>query len=352
MTIKSPLIESLSARHYTAADIFRDECNTIHKTSWRLVGPSALLDKPGNYLRTEASDISAPWVVVRNPNGELTGFENVCRHRAGPLVTDRQGKLASALLTCRYHGWSYRLNGELAAAPGLSECPKIGLNPIAVREWNGLVFANADPTRDDLASWLGAVREIADTYPALDRMTYIGTVETTGRCNWKLYGDNSCEGWHVPFIHQTLKDNAAGEDVAITCHEDGAFVLFDVRYRPSTADPTRHGQAHWIYKFPGLLLHFARHTINVETVEPLAPDRIAVRRYFWADENAICDLGLNQEGIIAASKAVMEEDMAICEQVQQNLANCRHELGYLSPEQEPGTVFFQRLVRHALESGI
>ena len=45
----------------------------------------------------------------------LRGFHNVCRHRAGPLVTDPAGRCAN--LVCQYHGWSYDCDGALLAAP-------------------------------------------------------------------------------------------------------------------------------------------------------------------------------------------------------------------------------------------
>ncbi len=345
MTMPLAKIETLDAASYVDPENFEAERKRIFKDSWHLIAPTAALTEPGHYIT--CNDIPlAPWIIIRRKDGSLAGFENICRHRAGPLVDSASGKLSANALTCRYHGWTYRLDGTLAAAPGLSPCPDMPLFSIAVKEWNGMIFAHADPDRDDLADWLGGIVDIAETYPDISWMSYIGAVESHADCNWKAYADNSCEGWHVSFVHETLKDNA--EDVDLSCHENGAYILFDVTYRPTEADPTRNGRAHWIYKFPGLLLHFADHTINVETVIPTGPDSISLKRFFWADLDAVEKMGLTGDKIIEASRSVMEEDAQICEKVHRNLQRGRYNTGILVPDREPGTVFFQSLVRMAM----
>lgn len=53
--------------------------------------------------------------LVKDREGKINGFHNVCRHRAFPVLQSKAG--TANILSCRYHGWSYGLNGKLAKAP-------------------------------------------------------------------------------------------------------------------------------------------------------------------------------------------------------------------------------------------
>ncbi|MCZ9335926.1 Rieske (2Fe-2S) protein, partial [Klebsiella pneumoniae] len=65
-----------------------------------------------------ASEIAGwPLLAVRGGDGVIRAFHNVCRHRAGPLVSGPAGSCGQEL-TCAYHGWRYALDGRLRAATG------------------------------------------------------------------------------------------------------------------------------------------------------------------------------------------------------------------------------------------
>ena len=87
-----------------------------------------------------------PVLVVRDSAGALRGFHNVCRHRAGPLVDDGPG--SGRAFVCRYHGWSYELDGSLRSArdAGLTadEIDGLGLLELRAAEWRGLLFVTLD----------------------------------------------------------------------------------------------------------------------------------------------------------------------------------------------------------------
>jgi len=55
-----------------------------------------------------------PIIVVRDKQGELRAFSNVCRHRAGPIAL---GSGCQNVLRCQYHGWTYTLDGRLIGTP-------------------------------------------------------------------------------------------------------------------------------------------------------------------------------------------------------------------------------------------
>ncbi len=333
---------------YHDETIYRHECDQLFRRHWWLIGPEAQFAKPGDYLALNL--MRWPLLIVRDHDGELRGFYNLCRHRAGPLVHDGCGNRRD--FVCRYHGWRYACSGELLKTPGfeqgeLGDPAQMGLLPVRVAGWRGLVFVCLDQESAGLESWLGDIVDIAAAYAEPAEMSYDGEAVKPARCNWKTYGDNSCEGYHVGMVHQALGSSIQRESVRIDAYENGEFVGFDVSYDEGD-DQSRAGKAFWIYKFPGLLLHFADYAFNAETVLPLAVDTIELRRWFWSQAEEAAAHGVDAESIRPNSEKVMDEDVAICELVQRNLAAGVYPGGQLSPVQEPGTVYFQQLVRAAL----
>ncbi len=342
--------ETLPAAWYHDPEVYARERQAIFRRHWWAIARTDQVTTTGAYV---TGDIAGwPVFVIRGRDGGLKGFHNVCRHRAGPVLRDGTGRCQA--LSCRYHGWRYDLDGRLKSAPGLEvgrdlDPADFSLYPIRIESWNGLVFACLDTGAPDLTTWLGDVADIAADYPAVPDMTFQGELVKDGRTNWKAYGDNSCEGYHVKLVHKALGKTVGEEEVEIRPYENGAFVGFDVTYQPSEADPSRHGKGFWIYKFPGLLLHFSEVAFNMESVIPTGPDRVRLVRWFWCAEELARQRGTSAREAIESAEQVMGEDLEICELVQRNLEAGVYETGRLSPTHEVGTIYFQSLVRQALD---
>jgi nitrite reductase/ring-hydroxylating ferredoxin subunit len=116
-----PTIDPVATSRFPTAmapDAYHDpgrhqlERHRVFARTWQLVGAADAVAGPGAYL---AVDLAGwPVVVVRDRDGALQAFHNVCRHRAGPLVDDGTG--ACSRFVCRYHGWAYGLDGDLVSA--------------------------------------------------------------------------------------------------------------------------------------------------------------------------------------------------------------------------------------------
>jgi len=335
---------------YSSADIFALERENIFRKHWWMIAREDQLAQPGDYIATTLAQW--PLVITRDQQGELRGFHNVCRHRAGPLLRDGVGKCKG--FVCRYHGWRYDSAGSLLKTPGLKaqeeiDYAKFSLFPIRVACWNQMLFVCLDDSTPDLLDWLGDIVPIAANFPANASMTYQGEVVKIGDVNWKAYGDNSCEGYHVGMVHKVLGGSLERETVKIDPYENGEFVGFDVTYEATGGDHTRDGKGFWIYKFPGLLLHFSEFSFNVESVFPLAYNRVKLTRWFWVDAEQAAKRNIDPDNMREASEKVMQEDMEICTLVQRNLDAGIYQSGHLSPREEVGTIYFQQLVRRALE---
>src|SRR5690242_11230121 len=146
----------LAVEHYLGEASLRADRLQVLRRSWQFVGHETMVPKAGDYVADVAG--GAPVVVVRKADGQLAGFHNVCRHRAGALVADGAGNCGEAF-TCRYHGWRYALDGRLRSATDFGSAPgfdprQYGLFPARVETWRGLVFVNLDPDAAPLAELL------------------------------------------------------------------------------------------------------------------------------------------------------------------------------------------------------
>src|SRR5215472_15052623 len=115
--------ETLGSRFYTEPAILGIEKSRIFRRTWQLVGT---LDHPCGEMNGAKRNISdpesffttdvvgEPVIVVRDKQGQLRAFSNVCRHRAGPIAL---GGGSKNLLRCQYHGWTYTLDGRLIGTP-------------------------------------------------------------------------------------------------------------------------------------------------------------------------------------------------------------------------------------------
>ena len=334
---------TLPATWYHDDAIYQREQASIFSREWALVARESQLAEAGEYITATIADKSI--LVIRQRNGVLAGFHNVCRHRASPILRDSEGHCS--VLRCPYHGWVYDLKGQLISPAGFDESDfdktTHGLFPIRVAVWNGLVFGCLDAATPPLLDWLGNIVDVAKTYPTIGSLTFSAAVVRNCRSNWKTYGDNSAEGYHLALVHPSLKAAIGEATVDIRGYENGQFVGFDVRYE-GTSD-VRAGNGFWIYKFPGLLLHFGQDSINIERVIPVGPGRIQLVRWFWFDETKPPN---ERTQAIEDSTSVMDEDITICEAVQTNLEAGVYTVGVLSSSREPGTISLQQWVRAAL----
>ena len=124
----------LEPRFYQDPEVLALEDERIFSRTWQFVAHVAQLSEPGRYLTASAG--SQPVLVLRDPEGELRAFRNVCRHRGSQLLSG-SGECGKAI-RCRYHGWTYRLEGDLIGVPEARSIPgldksALGLFPVAGR---------------------------------------------------------------------------------------------------------------------------------------------------------------------------------------------------------------------------
>jgi glycine betaine catabolism A len=206
------LIPTLSGSYYTDPDVFAREQQAIFEGDWLCVARSGDLGAPGQFQTVQAGRESV--LVVRQRDGGLRAFLNVCRHRGARVCADESGQVGR-YLRCPYHAWSYDLDGRLAAAPNLARMPDVdrserGLVAVAAREWLGYVWvclAEAPPSFEERA--MGAVSGRLGTLEAieayrLDELAVGRRIVYDVAANWKLIVENFMECYHCSSIHPEL----------------------------------------------------------------------------------------------------------------------------------------------------
>ncbi|RDW86104.1 Rieske (2Fe-2S) protein [Aspergillus mulundensis] len=130
---------------------------------YRQSQPSDNAALPSSWYRSEAmyslerrAIFSKKWMLVSHQL-RINGFHNICRHRAYPLVEEEARTVK--ILACKYHGWSYGLNGKLAKAPRYQELDgfdkeKNSLFSIHVHiDKLGFVWVNLDAAETPAVRW-------------------------------------------------------------------------------------------------------------------------------------------------------------------------------------------------------
>jgi choline monooxygenase len=202
---------TLPAPYFYDAGVFARERERIFLRSWHLVAHRSELAAPGAFVSYAILDQSI--VVVAGRDGVLRAFHNVCQHRGNRLVAECRGR--TALFTCRYHAWTYALDGSLKAASQTDAVPGFdrgahGLRGVRLEVFGGFVFVNLDPDAKPVAAMApGAEAEMRRFIPDLDRLELVEVVDVPVAANWKVIQENSIEGYHFEHsgpAHRQLVD--------------------------------------------------------------------------------------------------------------------------------------------------
>lgn len=203
-TDKETLSRALPASWYTSQELYELERRSIFSRKWILTTHALRLVNTGDWIQYKIAGY--PIVLVKDRQGQINAFHNVCRHRAFPVVTEESG--TSRIFACQYHGWSYGLNGKLAKAPGYQDVDgfdksKNGLLLIHVHvDNNGFIWVNLDGGEKPEIMWEDDFKDI-DLQPRLKDFDFTHyefdhTWELEGEYNWKILANNynECQTSH------------------------------------------------------------------------------------------------------------------------------------------------------------
>jgi phenylpropionate dioxygenase-like ring-hydroxylating dioxygenase large terminal subunit len=200
----------LPAWAYTSGELLELEKEQLFRRHWQIAGHVNDAPEPGHYFCFDVAGERA--LIVRDKQGEIRAFHNVCRHRGSRVAVDDKGKCGSALV-CPFHGWSFNLDGTLRSVPQPRSFPELdpeehGLVPLEFEIWHGFVFVRFKPGPQPSVKELLARHEPeVALYNAASAVSH-GEVSwsQTIKANWKCVRDVDNEGYHVPIAHPALQD--------------------------------------------------------------------------------------------------------------------------------------------------
>ena len=337
--------ETIPSAWYTDPRFHELDRLAVFARTWQYVADLSRLSAPGDVVVTEVA--GEPIIVVRDKAGELHAFFNVCRHRGGPLALKDEH---CDMLICKYHGWTYRLDGMLRGVPHfnlveLFDKQDYGLTRVPLAQWEGLVFVHLGPQPEPIASTFAGIAErVAPT--RLGALQFVRQVEYDVRSNWKVYVDNFLEGYHVPYVHPELCSLYDYQNYVTEVHD-----RYSVQVGPLTGERNVYtaggGDALYYFVFPNLMLNVVPGRLQLNVVVPTAPDRCRVLfRYYYADP-AAPGTAERIEADVSFSDQVQQEDAEICERVQRGLGSRAYDRGRFSVRFEEGVYHFQQLLKRA-----
>ena len=197
-TQSGAMTSPLDPSAYVDAAFFESE-KAVLRDGWRVVASTHQLARHGDFVSTSIGDVP---VLVRNDQGTLRGFVNVCPHRGSLLESPGCGHREA--LRCQYHGWAFGADGRLAKLPdGASfkgfKAAGVGLTPIPLARLGVLVFARLTEG-PPLEAQLGALTPELHAHYERPLQPLLHT-EVVFDVNWKVIVDNAVESYHVPIVH-------------------------------------------------------------------------------------------------------------------------------------------------------
>ena len=146
-------------------------------------------------------------MVLRDRDGAIRAFHNVCRHRGARLL-DGSGN-CPATITCPYHGWAYRHDGALIGMPVRESFPGLdraehGLRPVRTDIAFGFVFVCLAGDPPPVSKVWGRLAEELLPYRLEEMVPIEPITQETWPVDWKIAMDNYLESYHVPIGHPGL----------------------------------------------------------------------------------------------------------------------------------------------------
>ena len=358
--------QTLASRFYTDPSILETEKARIFRRTWQLVGTlNHACGEVNGVNRTIAdtesfftADVAGePIVVVRDKEGTLRAFSNVCRHRAGPIAF---GSGCKNVLRCAYHGWTYTLDGRLIGTPDVEgveffDRSTMGMVPLRIETWEQFIFVNFDHASEPLSAYLGEIPEQARGF-LFTGLQFAERRDYIIRCNWKVYVDNYLEGYHIPIAHPGLM-----REIDYSQYRTDTFRYHSQQFAPIRAMKQGDAgerfyapgcgaqEALYFWIFPNLMVNVYPDNVSTNLIVPLSQDKtLTIFEWFFHDISSQ-QVHERMKKAVAFSDEVQQEDIGLCESVQRGLQSSLYDRGRYSVRRENGVHHFHMLLAEFLE---
>ena len=351
---------SLRSGAYTDLKWAAADLEAIFARTWQWVCHVENLAKPGSYVTATVAEM--PIAVVRDRDGVLRTFYNVCRHRAHELLS---GSGTTRSIVCPYHAWVYGLDGQLKGARRADRMDgfdksEICLAQVQVEEFGGFVYVNLDPVARPLGEQAGDLAVEIDRWaPDVAQLTHAKRLTYDVRTNWKNVIDNFLECYHCHIAHKEFVELVDMDTYEVRTHgiwsshfaEAGKHE--NAAYDVAEATVSRHA-VWWLWPNTCLLRYPGRGNFMVFQVLPAGPDRTLETWDFYLETRELN--GAEAQAVRFVDEVLQQQDISLVESVQRGMKTPAFDQGRIvcdpagSGLSEHGVHHFHGLVLEAYRS--
>jgi choline monooxygenase len=344
---------TLPSQWYSDPAIFREEQRKILRQSWHFVTHTGELAEVGDVVPWEIGGV--PIVLVRAADGSIRGYENICRHRAYPIVTESGNRRT---LQCHYHGWTYDLDGALKSAPKANgdipfDIAEVCLPRIQVAVWGPMVWVNPCLDAPSFDEWTDGMNElllsrgcdVTEAEPATEASWEIDA-------NWKVFQDNTIECYHCPTTHPEFS-RAIVQDPARQIMAVGGryWIHHAIPFRDGIPEGPTYVPDTYFYNwvFPTTYLQHSGKGFDIGTIDVVGVDRLRFRHLWFAPTGTAPDvIALAQRHL--DGDATIPQDVQICRLVQHSHDSGVAPAGRLLPGREALLTHFYKLIVEMMDA--
>lgn len=334
---KSKLSHILQPDHYRSEEFYQTEQEKLFKPGWHLIGSIEEIPKDGDFM---TYDLFGHPMIVRNYEGEVVVFLNVCGHRHCRLTDEKCGN--SPTLKCQYHGWEYKKNGFTGKIPD-AQCFKpfdrenTRLEIFRSKVCGGLIFVALEDDAPEFETFFGKFVDVFEDWFGSDKYHFGVRMTYTLKANWKVSNENTLESYHVPHVHgDTIGDHPKEEDQE---HEIGDYYSSLYTIEPETLNrkmqdilirllgwKPSHGYTHHMV-YPNIVMLALDPMAMTQTYIPTSRNthRWEAMVYFRSAKGAMKLMEKLSDRIISLGvHRVVAEDIIIFDEIQVGLEKSRH----------------------------
>lgn len=200
----------LPAWSYFSQEMLDLEKETLFRAHWQVIAHVNDIPNAGDFITCDIVGDRA--LIVRDADGNINAFHNLCRHRGSRVLGDEAGNCRNSIV-CPFHGWVYNLDGTLRKAAQPDSLPDLdpvewGLKPLECEVWRGFIFVRFMPgPQPSVATLMRRFDKELAQYNLEDLLPDgSGMYSNEVAVNWKCIRDVDNEGYHVPMAHPGLAD--------------------------------------------------------------------------------------------------------------------------------------------------
>jgi phenylpropionate dioxygenase-like ring-hydroxylating dioxygenase large terminal subunit len=247
-----------------------------------------------------------------------------------------EGQGCAHALVCRYHGWTYRLDGSLSHVPHAEAFPDLdmptrGLVEVDSREVDGLIVIG--PLQAPAPQADAAMAALTDGSPWRDkllpaaRMVHVNS--TVRAMNWKVLVEQFLEGYHIRTTHKDTFYPLQYDDLnVVERFGPNTRITFPfrnierLRDRPESSWTVGHRVTFVYHLFPNVMFVTFPDQVLLIAIDPVDVDHTTVTMYALvtpetAEKLATIDVGAAGERSLLAMGGIEDNEMS--EGVQRGL---------------------------------